>query len=101
MAIDSAAKRFSMMNLSCPWRGVMVIPSGSVSAGPRAAFLYFYSGVVWTIALTDERTLFGRVIMAVTTGDKFRLRVIRTEGSDNLQTVEKGSSLSINLMKTS
>jgi hypothetical protein len=45
MAADSAAKRLAAMNLAAPWRGVAVVPSGTVDASERAAALYLYSGI--------------------------------------------------------
>lgn len=45
MAADTAIKRLSAMNLTLPWRGPAVIPSGTVDAGERAAALHLYSGV--------------------------------------------------------
>ena len=45
MAVDTAAKRFSMMNLS---DGVAVpfLPDGTVEAGDRAHLLELYSGAL-------------------------------------------------------
>ena len=95
MAIDTAAKRLSMMNTTLPWRGVMVKPSGTVDAAERAAFMYLYNGIAFGAAavITDNRTASGRIIMAFDSGDKFRLRAIRTDGSDDLQTIDEGSAM--------
>jgi hypothetical protein len=45
MGVDTAAKRFSIMNLGSPWRGPMIVPSGTVNAAERLAFLYLYNGI--------------------------------------------------------
>ena len=45
MAIDTAQKRFSIMHLSMPWRGPAVVPTGTVDAAERVAFLNYYSGI--------------------------------------------------------
>ena len=47
MAIDTRAKRVSIMNRTMPWRGLLPVPSGSFSAGDRAQLLYKYSQT-WT-----------------------------------------------------
>lgn len=45
MAIDTPQKRFSIMHLAMPWRGPAVVPTGTVDAAERAAFLNYYSGI--------------------------------------------------------
>ena len=45
MAADTAQKRYSAYDLACPWRGVRVIPSGTVDAGERVAMINLYSGI--------------------------------------------------------
>lgn len=52
------------------------------------------------MATTDERTVSGRVIIQVSDGDQFRIRVVRTESADNLETVADGSSLTGRLFRT-
>ncbi len=54
MAIDSAAKRFSIQNLACPWRPLVVVPSGSVTQAERQQFLYLYGGIAWDVPSTPE-----------------------------------------------
>ena len=56
MAIDTAAKRFSMQALLLPWRGVKVVPSGTVTAAERAAFIFLYSGIALAAGLTYTST---------------------------------------------
>jgi hypothetical protein len=46
MAIDTAAKRFSAMNLLCPWRGVAVVPTGTIGAAARQTVRWLYSGIL-------------------------------------------------------
>lgn len=50
------------------------------------------------VAVFDERTAGGHVVIAFTTGDTFRLRVQRTSGSDNLQTVDEGSAITVEVI---
>lgn len=60
MSADTAAKRYSAMNIGAPWRGLNVPPSGSVSAGERNAVMFLYSGIA---AVGDRR---GRVAVSDT-----------------------------------
>ena len=100
MAVDTPQKRFSLINLTMPWRGTSVVPSGTVTAAERAAFIFLYSGIALSGAVTrvDDRTATGRVIIAFTTGDTFRMRVQRTSGSDDLQTVDEGSAITVEVI---
>ena len=43
--MDTAAKRFSAMNIMCPWRGVNGFPTGTVDAAERASLNYLYNGI--------------------------------------------------------
>jgi hypothetical protein len=45
MAVDTSAKRFSMLALDSPYRFTTPVPSGTVSAAARLAFLGKYSGI--------------------------------------------------------
>ena len=54
MSADSAQKRFSAMNISAPWRGLMVVPTGTVGEGQRAAAMFLYSGVAVVAAAVAE-----------------------------------------------
>lgn len=46
MALDSAQKRMSAMNLACPWRGPMVDAAESgTTQGNRQAAAFMYSGI--------------------------------------------------------
>lgn len=49
MAIDTAAKRFSIMDADLPTQPGMVPPSGTINVGPRLALLWLYSGIVPTV----------------------------------------------------
>jgi len=42
---DTAAKRFSALNVSSPWRGLSYFPTGTVDVAERLAVAYFYSGI--------------------------------------------------------
>lgn len=46
MAIDTAAKRFSMMDMDGPTTPGLPLPSGSIDAAARQTFLWLYSGLV-------------------------------------------------------
>src|SRR5262245_23094532 len=61
MAADTAAKRLSAVNIGSPWRGVGVVPSGTVDAGERAAaiFLYALAGGAVVVAPTRREELLG------------------------------------------
>jgi hypothetical protein len=48
MPADTAAKRYSAMNLSCPWRGLNVVPNVAIPQGERQAVMYYYSGILWS-----------------------------------------------------
>ena len=44
MAVDTATKRYSALNVGCPWRGPAAIPSGTIGDSPRAIVAWLYSG---------------------------------------------------------
>lgn len=44
---DTPSKRYSIMNLSCPWRILLPIPDGTLNQGDRQHLLYYYSGIAW------------------------------------------------------
>ena len=43
---DTAAKRYSAMNMMCPWRGLRVVPDVAIPQGERQAAMFMYSGLV-------------------------------------------------------
>lgn len=43
--LNTPAKRFSGMNIGCPWRGISYLPTGAVDAAERLAFVFLYSGI--------------------------------------------------------
>ena len=45
MAIDTKTKRLSIMNLGCPWRGLLPEPDGTIDQADRQQFLYLYGGI--------------------------------------------------------
>ena len=88
-----------MQALLLPWRGVKVVPSGTVTAAERAAFIFLYGGIALTaITRVDDRTVMGRVMVAFTTGNTIRMRTQRTSGSDDLQTVSGGSAITVEVI---
>lgn len=46
MAIDTALKRFSAINAGNPWRGILPIPDGTVSAADRQIVVLLYGGIL-------------------------------------------------------
>lgn len=64
MAIDTAAKRFSIMDADLPTQPGMVPPSGTINVGPRLAFLWLYSGIVPTVSGAIAATV-GAVTSAI------------------------------------
>lgn len=54
MAADTAAKRYSAMNMSSPWRGLCVVPNASIPVGERQAVMFWYSGISFGAAVPVE-----------------------------------------------
>lgn len=46
MAIDTALKRFSAINVGNPWRNVLPIPDGTIGAADRQIVVRLYSGIL-------------------------------------------------------
>lgn len=46
MAIDTAAKRSSAINIASPWRSQIPFPDGAIGQGDRQAVAFFYSGIL-------------------------------------------------------
>lgn len=46
MAVDTALKRASAINVSSPWRGILPLPDGSVDAEDRQVVPFHYSGIL-------------------------------------------------------
>lgn len=64
MALDTAAKRFSIMNVTMPWRTHMVVPDATFPQGERQASQWQYSGILWgTAAPPVTVTSFPFIIM--------------------------------------
>lgn len=45
MAIDTATKRGSAININSPWRGLWPIPDSTIDQGDRQMVAYMYSGI--------------------------------------------------------
>ena len=52
MAADTALKRYSAINIACPWRGLNVVPAASITQGERQAVMFLYGGVPAAAAIT-------------------------------------------------
>lgn len=46
MPADTAAKRYSALNIACPWRGLNVVPNVAIPQGERQAVMFMYSGIL-------------------------------------------------------
>lgn len=46
MPADTAAKRYSAMNIGCVWRGLNVIPDVAIPQGERQAVMFMYFGIL-------------------------------------------------------
>ena len=46
MALDTAVKRASAINVTAPWRGLLPFPDGTIDQGDRQATAYQYSGIL-------------------------------------------------------
>jgi hypothetical protein len=55
MAIDTALKRFSAMNISNPWRSVLPLPDGTIDADDRQVVSLLYSGVLAGVGVPDSK----------------------------------------------
>lgn len=53
------AKRYSAMNIGCPWRGLNVVPSTPISQGERQAVMYLYSDPLVGPATAKTFALYG------------------------------------------
>ena len=74
-----------------------VFPVASPTAAWRQNIGLAYAGLTLAAAAVaaDFRTVSGKVIVAFTSGDKFRLRAVRTQGGSNLQTATNGSAIQV------
>ena len=51
MPANTAAKRYSAINITCPWRGLNVVPNVAIPQGERQAVMFMYSGILATGAV--------------------------------------------------
>ncbi|MDB4786214.1 hypothetical protein OAG36_00620 [bacterium] len=65
MAVDSKQKRFSAMNLRCPWRGPNIVPTGVASQAIRQASAFLYSGISATASASFDIICFTSEALAV------------------------------------
>ncbi len=47
MAVDSASKRLSILNMTTAWRGSLPLPDGTIDGGDRQHLLNAYSGIAF------------------------------------------------------
>ena len=62
MAADTAAKRYSAMDLGGPWRGLTVVPNATIPQGERQAAMFLYSGILASGAVAP----IGRRLLSLT-----------------------------------
>lgn len=58
MALDTATKRATAVNVGSPWRSILPFPDGTIDAGDRAGAAFFYSGLAAGEPVAD--TIVGR-----------------------------------------
>ena len=99
MALNTQQKRMSAAGVGRPWMRA-VFPVASPTAAWRQNVGLVYAGnALSAIVRVDDRTATGRVIITLLPGDNFiRLRVQRTSGSDDLQTVDEGSAITVEVI---
>ena len=66
MAIDTALKRASAINVGSPWRGILPFPDGVIGAVDRPVVSFLYS-----LAAAAITTVYTRLFIDVTTGRLF------------------------------
>lgn len=54
MAVDTALKRASVINVSSPWRGILPLPDGVMGQGDRQVVALMYSGISAAVAEEAE-----------------------------------------------
>ncbi len=47
--MDTAAKRFSIMDSDCVFQSGIPVPDGAIAQGDRQHFLWGYSGIPWAV----------------------------------------------------
>lgn len=98
MAVDTASKRFSMLNFGQDDNVMLFEVDGAVDADDRAHLLGLYSGITLS-SRVDDKTVSAHVPFELAPGTyTIRLRHQRTDGSDNLEAVAGGSSLSVEVV---
>lgn len=58
MPANTAAKRYSAMNLASPWRGLNVVPNVAKPQGELQAVMFLYSGILATAPTTPTNAGF-------------------------------------------
>lgn len=59
--LDTRAKRTSGIHVGCPWRGILLDPSGTVTQADRQTIAYFYSGIL-AEELVEPAVIIARLI---------------------------------------
>jgi hypothetical protein len=54
MAIDTALRRASAINVGCPWRGILPMPDGSVDVEDRYTLGLAYGGIISALPVLED-----------------------------------------------
>lgn len=46
MALDTVSKRYSAINMFCPWRGIYPLPDGTLGPGDRQHLMFMCTAVL-------------------------------------------------------
>lgn len=93
MAIDTAAKRYSALNVLSPWRGLNYFPTGVVGQAERQAVLRLYSGIL-AVAPVSVPNVVGETQAQATTDITGAGLVLGTVSTANSSTVAAGLVIS-------
>ncbi len=53
MAVDTRQKRFGLMQLALPWRGISHPLTSGIDADERSVMLFQYGGIAWDAPSVD------------------------------------------------
>jgi hypothetical protein len=56
MALDTGIKRYSAINVSCPWRGILPFPDSTISATDRQVIAFLGSSITAGGGAPEEAT---------------------------------------------
>lgn len=68
MAVDTRAKRFSMIDMENVWESGIPAPDGTIGQGDRQHFLWSYSGILWAVSAVIVLPITGTLTESIITG---------------------------------